>query len=103
MLLTILMVFTMMPLTIFSFGADASAPALPADKTYEEGTTVNVADVPTLDGGATFFPVYGNSHLEVEHGTEVIIKARDMVGDPFTFYVNGTKMDPDENGLSRNQ
>ncbi len=55
----------------------------------------------SLDGGETFFPVYGNSHLEVEHGTEVIIKARDMVGDPFTFYVNGTAMDPDEDGYIR--
>lgn len=52
-------------------------------------------------GGETFFPVYGNSHLEVEHGTEIIIKARDLVGDPFTFYVNGTAVKPDENGYIR--
>ena len=55
----------------------------------------------SLDGGETFFPVYGNSHLEVEHGTEIIIKARDLVGDPFTFYVNGTAVKPDENGYIR--
>ncbi|MBQ7294809.1 MAG: Ig-like domain-containing protein [Clostridia bacterium] len=55
----------------------------------------------SLDGGKSFFPVYGNSHLEVEHGTEVIIKARDLVGDPFTFYVNGKAMTPDENGYVR--
>ena len=55
----------------------------------------------SLNGGETFFPVYGNSHLEVEHGTEIIIKARDMVGDPFTFYVNGTAVKPDENGYIR--
>ncbi len=55
----------------------------------------------SLNGGETFFPVYGNSHLEVEHGTEIIIKARDLVGDPFTFYVNGTAVKPDENGYIR--
>ena len=55
----------------------------------------------SLDGGATFIPVFGNSHLEVEHGSEIIIKANDVLGDPFTFYINGTAVKPDENGYVR--
>ena len=55
----------------------------------------------SLDGGATFIPVFGNSHLEVEHGSEIIIKANDVLGDTFTFYVNGTAVKPDENGYVR--
>lgn len=52
----------------------------------------------SLDGGKTFFTQFGNDHLEVEKGTEIIVKAVDVFGDPFTFYVNGEAMTPDENG-----
>ena len=31
-------------------------------------------------------------------GTELIIKAVDIMGDPFTFYINGKAHTPDENG-----
>ncbi len=55
----------------------------------------------SLDGGQSFIPVFGNSHLEVEHGSEIIIKANDVFGDPFTFYVNGKALKPDENGYVR--
>ena len=55
----------------------------------------------SLDGGETFLLVFGNSHLEVEHGQEVIIKANDVFGDPFTFYINGNAVTPDENGYVR--
>ncbi len=55
----------------------------------------------SLDGGETFLLVFGNSHLEVEHGQEVIIKANDVLGDPFTFYINGKAVKPDENGYVR--
>ena len=55
----------------------------------------------SLDGGETFLLVFGNSHLEVEHGSEVIIKANDVFGDPFTFYINGKAVKPDENGYVR--
>ena len=55
----------------------------------------------SLDGGETFLLVFGNSHLEVEHGQEVIIKANDVFGDPFTFYINGKAVKPDENGYIR--
>ena len=50
------------------------------------------------DGGQTFDIVFGNSHYEVEEGTELIIKVGDLMGDNFVFYVNGDKYQPDENG-----
>lgn len=52
----------------------------------------------SLDGGKTFFTQFGNDHLEVEKGTEIIVKANDVFGDPFTFYINGEAATPDENG-----
>ena len=55
----------------------------------------------SLDGGKTFFTQFGNDHLEVEKGTEIIVKANDVFGDPFTFYVNGNAVTPDENGYVR--
>ncbi len=55
----------------------------------------------SLDGGESFMPVFGNSNLEVPEGTEMIIKANDVFGDPFTFYVNGAAVTPDENGYIR--
>lgn len=55
----------------------------------------------SLDGGETFQPVFGNSNLEVAEGTEMIIKANDTFGDPFTFYVNGEAVTPDEDGYIR--
>lgn len=55
----------------------------------------------SLDGGETFIPVFGNSNLEVAGGTEMIIMANDVFGDPFTFYVNGQAVAPDENGYVR--
>ena len=55
----------------------------------------------SLDGGETFQPVFGNSNLEVPEGTEMIIKANDVFGDPFTFYVNGVAVAPDEEGYVR--
>ena len=51
----------------------------------------------SLDGGETYQIVFGNSTLEVEEGTEMIIKAGDLVGGNFTFYVNGNAVKPDEN------
>ncbi len=55
----------------------------------------------SLDGGETFMPVFGNSNLEVPEGTEMIIKANDVFGDPFTFYINGEAVTPDEDGNIR--
>ena len=55
----------------------------------------------SLDGGESFMPVFGNSNLEVPEGTELIIKANDVFGDPFTFYINGKAVTPDENGYIR--
>ncbi len=55
----------------------------------------------SLDGGKTFFTQFGNDHLEVEHGTEIIVRANDVFGDPFTFYINGDAATPDENGYVR--
>lgn len=52
----------------------------------------------SLDGGETFITVFGNSNLEVAEGTEMIIRANDVFGDPFTFYINGAAVTPDENG-----
>ena len=52
----------------------------------------------SLDGGETFFTQFGNDHLEVKKGTEIIVKANDVFGDPFTFYINGEAAKPDENG-----
>ena len=52
----------------------------------------------SLDGGETFFTQFGNDHLEVEKGTVIIVKAVDVFGDPFTFYINGEAVTPDENG-----
>jgi hypothetical protein len=37
-------------------------------------------------------------NLEVAEGTEMIIKANDVFGEPFTFYINGQSVTPDENG-----
>ena len=50
------------------------------------------------DGGQTWDIVFGNSTYEVKHGTEIIVKAGDLMGDSFTFYVNGDAVKPDENG-----
>ena len=55
----------------------------------------------SLDGGKTFFTQFGNDHLEVTKGTEIIVKANDVFGDPFTFYINGEAAKPDENGYVR--
>ena len=55
----------------------------------------------SLDGGETYQIVFGNSTLEVDMGTEVIIKAGDLIGGAFTFYVNGDAVKPDENGEIR--
>ena len=55
----------------------------------------------SLDGGETFLIVFGNSNLEVAEGTEMIIKANDVFGDPFTFYINGRAVKPDEDGCVR--
>ncbi len=52
----------------------------------------------SLDGGKTFRTVFGNSNLEVAEGTEMIIRANDILGDPFTFYINGKAVEPDEDG-----
>ena len=51
----------------------------------------------SLDGGETYQIVFGNSTLEVAEGTEMLIKAGDLVGGDFTFYVNGNAVKPDEN------
>ena len=55
----------------------------------------------SLDGGETYLLVFGNSHLEVEHGSEIIVKAHDVFGDPFTFYINGKAVKPDKDGFVR--
>ncbi len=55
----------------------------------------------SVDGGKTFFTQFGNDHLEVEKGTELIIKANDVFGDPFTFYINGEAVKPDKDGYVR--
>ena len=55
----------------------------------------------SLDGGESFQTVFGNSNLEVAEGTEMIIRANDILGDPFTFYINGKAVTPDENGYVR--
>ena len=56
----------------------------------------------STDGGKTFFTQFGNDHLEVEKGTEIIIKANGVFNeDPFAFYVNGKTVTPDENGCIR--
>ena len=52
----------------------------------------------SFDGGETFQTVFGNSNLVVDHGTVAIIRANDIMGDPFTFYINGKAVTPDENG-----
>ena len=49
------------------------------------------------DGGATYKTVFGNSTIEVKQGTQLIIAAGDLMGDNFTFYVNGNAVKPDEN------
>ena len=46
--------------------------------------------------GGEWIPKGGNSHLVIPHGAEVTIKARDVFGDPFTFYVNGEAVTPNE-------
>ena len=55
----------------------------------------------SLDGGESFMTVFGNSNLEVAEGTEMLIRANDILGDPFTFYINGKTVSPDENGYVR--
>ncbi len=50
------------------------------------------------DGGQPYDVVFGNSTYEVEPGTEIIVKVGDLMGDAFTFYVNGDAIEPDENG-----
>ena len=55
----------------------------------------------SLDGGQTYQIVFGNSTLEVEYGTELIIKASDIMGDSFTFYVNGDAVKPNDDGEIR--
>ena len=50
------------------------------------------------DGGKTFDTVFGNSTYEVEQGTEIIVRVGDLMGNAFTFYVNGKAIEPDENG-----
>ncbi|MBQ5905095.1 MAG: hypothetical protein IIW88_04435, partial [Clostridia bacterium] len=50
------------------------------------------------DGGKTWDIVFGNSTYEVKHGTEIIVRAGDIMGDAFTFYVNGNAVKPDANG-----
>ena len=52
----------------------------------------------SMDGGKTFQTVFGNSNLVLEEGTVLTIKAVDVFGDPFTFYINGDAVKPDENG-----
>ena len=52
----------------------------------------------SFDGGETFQTVFGNSNLVVDEGAVAIIKANDVFGDPFTFYINGKAVTPDENG-----
>lgn len=52
----------------------------------------------SMDGGETFQAVFGNSNLVLEEGTLLIIRAIDVFGDPFTFYINGEAVIPDENG-----
>ena len=47
--------------------------------------------------GGEWIPKGGNSHLVIPHGAEVTIRARDVFGDGFTFYVNGEAVTPDEN------
>ena len=49
------------------------------------------------DGGATYQTVFGNSTIEVKKGTQLIIRAGDLMGDAFTFYVNGNAVTPDDN------
>lgn len=53
------------------------------------------------DGGKTWDLVFGNSTYEVENGTELIIKAGDIMGDSFTFYVNGDAVKPNDDGELR--
>ncbi|MBQ9913684.1 MAG: Ig domain-containing protein [Clostridia bacterium] len=55
----------------------------------------------SLDGGESFQIVFGNSNLEVAEGTELIIRANDVFGDPFIFYINGKAVKTDENGYVR--
>ena len=50
------------------------------------------------DGGKTFDIVFGNSTYEVEPGTELMISVGDLMGDAFTFYVNGNAIEPNEDG-----
>ena len=52
----------------------------------------------SMDGGETYQMVFGNSTLEVPEETQLIIKVGDLMGDAFTFYVNGNAIEPDENG-----
>ncbi len=53
------------------------------------------------DGGQSWDIVFGNSTYEVENGTELIIKAGDILGDSFTFYVNGDAVKPNDDGEIR--
>ncbi len=53
------------------------------------------------DGGQSWDIVFGNSTYEVKNGTELIIKAGDILGDSFTFYVNGDAVKPNDDGEIR--
>ena len=55
----------------------------------------------SFDGGETYDIVFGNNTIEVEEGTEMLIRAGNLVGGGFTFYVNGDAVKPDENGEIR--
>ena len=48
------------------------------------------------DGGQTYETVFGNTTYEVEVGTELVIKACDITGDSFEFFVNGNPVKPDD-------
>ena len=52
----------------------------------------------SFDGGKTSQVVFGNSNLVVDQGAEILIRARNLDGEPFTFYINGQSVTPDENG-----
>jgi hypothetical protein len=55
----------------------------------------------SLDGGETYMMVFGNSTLDVDFGSEIIVKADNPKNGAFTFYVNGDAVKPDENGEIR--
>ena len=51
----------------------------------------------STDGGKTFHTQFGNSTLQVEYGSQIIVKVNDITGDSFNFFVNGEKVEPDKN------